>query len=48
MGVQPNSYGATLVGNGTVVFNPQAGGFPNPIPEASTAGMVLMGNSLAR
>ncbi|MEI8309807.1 MAG: hypothetical protein WCH98_03530 [Verrucomicrobiota bacterium] len=43
MGVQPNSYGATLVGNGTVVFNPQAGGFPNPIPEASPAGMVLMG-----
>ena len=43
MGVQPNSYGAT---DPNVFFAPQAGGFPDPIPEGSPTVMVLMGIAL--
>ncbi len=40
MGVKPNEYGST---DPNVFFAAQAGGFPNPIPEGSSAVMVLMG-----
>lgn len=40
MGLLPNSYGAV---DPNVFFTAQAGGFPNPIPEASPLAMVLAG-----
>lgn len=41
MGVLTNSFGAMLVEDGTIVFNPQAGGFA--VPEPSTIILLLMG-----
>jgi len=48
MGLLTNDYGSSLVGNGTVYFSAQAGGFPNPVPEPSAialfslSGLVLL------
>lgn len=40
MGLLTNSYGAT---DPNVFFNAQAGGFPNPVPEARTTAMLCIG-----
>ncbi|MFZ4482859.1 MAG: PEP-CTERM sorting domain-containing protein [Chthoniobacterales bacterium] len=40
MRLHPNSYGAVST---NVFFAPQAGGFPNQIPEPSTVALVLIG-----
>lgn len=40
MGLRPNSYGAAST---NIFFAPQAGGFPNPIPEPGTVALLLAG-----
>ncbi len=43
MGLLTNDYGSSLVGNGTVFFSAQAGGFPNPVPEPSAIALFGLG-----
>ena len=45
MGVLPTTYGDSLIASGDLFFNPQAGGFPDPIPEPSgrTTALILLG-----